>query len=660
MTELTCPSCGSPVTFRSKASVYASCPSCRSLLIRHDVDLEARGKVADLQDDGTPLQVGSKGSYQGQAFEILGRLQVVYPAGFWNEWFLQFQDGSEAWLGEAAGEYFLCQRIDPGTKLPPFEKLSVGDRLVIASENYVVTRLDKARVVSFEGELPFLPQGKYELPAADLRSGSRRAVTLDYSEDPPLVFRGLYLEAEELNLSGLRDRAEEALLKGPQRLAGRVLRCPSCGAPHELHGGPRIQVLVCTFCGTALDLSDPSLAILWKAAQAEKFEPLIPLGTKGKLRGKTLECIAFLRRQGEAEDGTSFFWHEYLLFDPLHGYRWLTEYEGHWNLVKEAHSLPTRGGQPVSSLPQPEVRYLGRSFRHFQSYSARIAYVIGELYWRAALDDRVQAHDFVDPPLLLSAEQDKEEIHWSLGEYIPGEEVWRAFSLPDSPPPPRGVFPNQPSPYRGRSSAAWTWFGIYALLALVAMLGFSLFCRKETVFDGHYTFPRYASERSFVTPTFPLKGRTSNVVVVIDTDLNNRWAWFDLALINTTTGQAFNVGDDVAFYSGSDADGPWSEGNRKSSVVIPMVPSGTYYLRVEPQSGTGPQADPLQPPPPGEANPPLFSYSLSVYRDVPRWSYFWILLGVLLVPPIFMSMQAGSFEHRRWSESDHPPTGEEE
>ncbi len=40
---------------------------------------------------------------------------------------------------------------------------------------------------------------------ADLTGPGRRFATLDYSEEPPLVFLGEYVEFEELHLSGLRE-----------------------------------------------------------------------------------------------------------------------------------------------------------------------------------------------------------------------------------------------------------------------------------------------------------------------------------------------------------------------------------------------------------------------------------------------------------------------
>ncbi|MEJ7605177.1 MAG: hypothetical protein WKF37_02675, partial [Bryobacteraceae bacterium] len=62
----------------------------------------------------------------------------------------------------------------------------------------------------------------------------------------------------------------------------------------------------------------------------ERFHPVIPLGTRGNLQGTRYEAIGFQMR-GIEVDGIQYLWSEYLLFNPYQGYRYLTEYQGHWN-----------------------------------------------------------------------------------------------------------------------------------------------------------------------------------------------------------------------------------------------------------------------------------------------------------------------------------------
>jgi len=43
-----CPSCGAAITFQSAISILAICHYCKSTLIRHDLELENIGKMAEL------------------------------------------------------------------------------------------------------------------------------------------------------------------------------------------------------------------------------------------------------------------------------------------------------------------------------------------------------------------------------------------------------------------------------------------------------------------------------------------------------------------------------------------------------------------------------------------------------------------------------------
>ena len=100
-----CPSCGAPVKFQWSSAVQTVCPYCRSILVRHDVNLEAVGNVADLPDDPSPIQIGTEGIYRNKPFVVIGRILYEYEQGRWNEWHLIFNDGTSGWLSDASLEY---------------------------------------------------------------------------------------------------------------------------------------------------------------------------------------------------------------------------------------------------------------------------------------------------------------------------------------------------------------------------------------------------------------------------------------------------------------------------------------------------------------------------------------------------------------------------
>ena len=126
------------------------------------------------------------------------------------------------------------------------------------------------------------------------------------------------------------------------------------------------------------------------------------------------------------------------------------------------------------------------------------------------------------------------------------------------------------------------------------MVAASILMSRKEAFRQSFTFvpppgPQ-AEAQAIVTPVFELTGRTTNVEVEVLTDLDNEWAYFNMALINEQTGQGFDFGREVGFYYGIDGGESWTEGKKADSVVIPTVPSGRYYLLRA--AGGGSQARP--------------------------------------------------------------------
>ena len=178
MKRATCPSCGAPVVFRSSATVYVVCDFCRSLLLRSGDDLQDLGRMANLLPDTSRLQIGSEGTFRKRHFVVVGRIQLRYESGLWNEWHLLLDDGRSAWLAEAAGEYIVSAQISVRTPVPAFETLEPEMAIVLDGRRFVVSDLKTARCIAGEGELPFRVAAGYDVNTADLRS-SDRFVTID-------------------------------------------------------------------------------------------------------------------------------------------------------------------------------------------------------------------------------------------------------------------------------------------------------------------------------------------------------------------------------------------------------------------------------------------------------------------------------------------------
>src|SRR5579885_2132543 len=208
-------------------------------------------------------------------------------------------------------------------------------------------------------------------------------------------------------------------LVAPPVVKTKSLHCPNCGGPVQLRGFGHALTVVCQQCMSVLDASNPQLRVLQQVQVKHRFQPKIPLGTRGKLDGVAWEAIGFQRRTVHA-DGEEFTWEEYLLFNPYKGFRYVTEYDGHWNVVTPLEAQPAR----LAIGRRPAVSMDGHTYRHFSGAEAATTFVLGEFPWRVKVGEKVICDDFIDPPLILSSETTPEEINWSRGVYTPGAEIW--------------------------------------------------------------------------------------------------------------------------------------------------------------------------------------------------------------------------------------------
>ena len=201
MAVVACPSCGASVDFKSAASILAVCEYCRSTLVRQDINVENIGKMAGLKLDGSPLQLAAQGRYRGVNFGVIGRIQLRFDQGIWNEWHLMMNDGTSGWLSDAQGDYAVTFNAS-GRKLP--DQCKIGQQYTWDKEAYTVSTITKAHYRGGEGELPFQYWDKTDVVFVDLMSYTGKFATIDYSDDDSVLYLGAAVAFESLKLKKLR------------------------------------------------------------------------------------------------------------------------------------------------------------------------------------------------------------------------------------------------------------------------------------------------------------------------------------------------------------------------------------------------------------------------------------------------------------------------
>lgn len=427
-----CPNCGAPVEFASAASASAVCSFCRSTLVRDGEALRRIGQSAELFDDHSPLQLGASGTYQGEPFTLVGRLQLGYADGTWNEWHALFDNGRSGWLSEDNGAYVFAFELPLQGAPPPPDELVPGERRLVHGAAWSVASVTRAKLIAAQGELPRPPQGDGgEFVVADLRNERDEVGTLDYA-DPraPAWAIGRPVRLAELQMKGLRDEPSE------KTLGGRGFSCPSCGTALALTLSTT-QSIACLQCKAVVDVSQGIGGDLAHYAQSNSghdgAEPQIPLGKTGRLAltpggERDWQVVGYQERcdlPDASDEDEQTFWREYLLFHRSEGFVFLVDTEDGWSWVR-----------PLTGAPQvrgDSANWQGRSYRKQYRYRAKTTWVLGEFYWRVHRDEIVTVTDYVGTGSAadrrLSSEQTEGELTWSEGATLPGSAIARAFGL---------------------------------------------------------------------------------------------------------------------------------------------------------------------------------------------------------------------------------------
>ena len=528
------------------------------------------------------------------------------------------------------------------------EAYSANHRVTIDRKWWTVIDRKIATYRASEGELPFpAPPGQTRL-SADLADGKGGFATVDLTADGAELFIGEFADFETLKLTNLRPVPGWSTDIAQEKNRTTALGCPACGGAVDLRAPGQSMSAVCGSCGTLIDTATPELQIIEKAEERKRrLAPRLPIGQRGKLSGIDYEVIGFVRRADQWAK-----WSEYLLFNPWHGFRWLVEFRGHWTFVTRLPSMADERGS--------RVELEDRTYKLFALSVAKVDGVLGEFYWKVQRGETARLSDYVAPPYILSREsyEDLAETTWSHGEYIDSRVIGEAFAV-EKLPKPEGVYLNQPNRWAQRLREISVLFAL-AFLSLVVVQCSTVAQRQEMpLTEASFVFNRAATpqlpgapfssptptpleaEKILTTPRFTVAGSgTQRVVIEAHAPVSNNWIGFDFDLVNTKTNASFPAALEVSAYHGTSSDGAWSEGSQTSSVAIPAVPPGEYFVTVESTADATVQHMP---------------FTVRVRAGGVFSGNFLLMLVLVLAYPAYVFFRRHRFEAARWEQSDLSP-----
>jgi hypothetical protein len=640
VTSANCPACGAPIVFKLGSSIVVVCEHCNSVIARKDRDLADLGRVADLVDTQSPLEIGMSGYFEGVPFTLTGRAQLSHPAGgVWDEWYAAFEDGRWGWLAEAQGQFILTfeRRFRGANVLPNFAELSPGTAVIVpgSKNRFVVAEKEIATTAGARGEIPYELVPGERRAFVDLSGDDSTYATIDFGDQPPVLYVGREVTLRELRI--FAERGDE-LSAEKRRVDIDKLACPNCNGPLELRAPDAALRISCPNCNGLLDVSRGKLSYI--QALSKGPPPEIPLGREGIVPDGKMTVIGYLVRDCVVE-GTTYAWEEYLLYTPQIGFRWLMRSDDHWMFLK-----PLGAGTVFDG--NTSVSFQSKQYKLFNRVNARVRRVYGEFYWRVSEGDITHAADYVRAPEIISKEASGTEVSWSRGVYLPKRSVETAFQLKKPLREPKSIGPCQPNPH----SIPWA-VGVSLIAgAILLVIVLLIVNTHKTVLAKSFAFPalenKDATQVLFSDP-IELSGR-SNIRITASAPVNNSWVNVEGDLINEETGLVQNFSVPIELYQGVDDGESWAEGSNASEVYLSALPAGRYSIRLEAQWG----AENPEPGRPGHFATPT-SVNVTVEQGILRLVPLAVVLALVTIPLLIKVLLRNSFERRRWSDSMFSP-----
>ena len=411
MQTVNCPGCGAEVSFRSSAAVMAVCEYCHTTLLREADQVRDIGKMSAVLEDYTPLQLNTSGVWQGQGFTLVGRIQLRYDAGLWNEWYLLFDDGGDGWLADASGQYMLTRRVPADdakkasvSRAPTFDSLRPGEPMYYGNLRFEASDVRAARCTGGQGELPFQVGAGWTAQVADFRAADK-FLTLDYADGyPPAFYTGDMVTLPQLKAQFLREA--DAISATADRYRGKAvpLSCPHCGSPINWRPGVA-NFVVCPSCHSEVDCTTSTAIVLEKHTEIEALQTSLTPGEVGQIDGKPYTVLGLVQCIDDDDEEAST-WVEYLLFNEQSGFIWLVEQDAGWDRVEVLDTWPDTAKPAVVTLA-------GQKYEKGFHYKSTVLYAAGTFNWRVQAGDATWLTEYGPPVRRLTREASPTEIVWT-------------------------------------------------------------------------------------------------------------------------------------------------------------------------------------------------------------------------------------------------------
>lgn len=563
-TILFCPNCSRALPHQYPDCPYASC-SCGKTVERRGEGVLIWNEISTLEWDADAIQPGTSGNWMGKSFVVTGRVRIWYQESVMNYWTLRTSAGATLLLREGYG----CWMILMPATLPDYVTQSHDPdfvmnqtTIVIDQKRFLLEDVDHAKKIEAAGEwwLPGIPE---KWSCYDFTSGTReRLLIIKIDKRNFHAFNGSVVEHSDLKLANLQDVHHTVF----------SFNCIDCREKIEIKTYPYARNAACSQCGAYYRLNDAGV-FLRCGSRKQVVQPTIAIGSVGVLDGVSYQVVGFTEK--EEINIYKSKWREYSLYHPESGFATLSEFDGHWILVKEQWHSPKLYFSSAQKLD-----FENEPFVLFNEYRYDVNTAMGEFPY-ALFGDSPKVKEFISPPEIWIQESDgRSGSQWYRGKHMEPAQVRKAFDAVRDFPRRVGVGAVQPKGYIGFGKLmVLGLIGLFCLFTIHWVSSFSNSNRR--LFETNFFFNDSIPNQTLVVDRFTLEKRQSNIELTIDAPVNNSWVEADFTLVNSTTGKEYSLEQGVEYYYGYDGGESWTEGCRSETAFFTGIPAGNYVMQIQ-------------------------------------------------------------------------------
>lgn len=614
-----CPDCQTVVRLKTGRSNFVVCAGCGSLLRKSEsnVLLSKPGYIAFQATDA--LRPGSTGKWEEKTIEILGRIRLYGTDIVSSIWSVRQEGGELMWLQSSGAVNSILESASPISNTVQIERLKKAKP---GSFNEYFGK-DKSKVISTEIIHKWELEGEAAFPLIDWQvlrilqlARTDEYFTVLMLDDSVFCFRQRFISLHSLQLRELREPG------------GKIsVECSSCRRPFDRTVSAESLSFCCPHCEQPFYIDRNQQLAKAKKGKSVYLPALRP-GMQGVIDGVNYEVKGFAFKKEKNEYHS--YWKEYYLYHPLEGFVTLSEYGGHWILLRQRGDIPV-----LQNLQMTELQINGVKYELFNRYNFEVTYAGGECPGNI-FDTSVKAREYIAPPSMWACEHNTEtgEV-WYYGVHVPRKTVQQAF--PEAALPPKtGVGAVQPWHIPGGKPLMTAGIISVVLLILLHYL-VNPNPQNRPLFQVFNNLKDTSNTFTYVTPRFQFDKASSNIHIDAEAMIDNTWVDLAVTLVNAKTGEERFLTKEMSYYSGIDGGEKWSEGNTHYDLYFTRVPRGEYFLQIElardasSRSSRYVHVD--------------FFYDTRISRNL-----IWSLILVALIHASLYGLHRW-FESRRWSNS---------